>query len=121
MHQLKFILKLLFTAMVAFLLQIYLPWWSVAVAGLLIGFILSSSAGSSFVAGFLGVALYWGLLAFILDQGNEHILSGRMAALFGVPNGTFLILITATVGGLAGGFGALTGSYLRSWLLPTPA
>ena len=47
----KFIIKIVFTAIVAFLLQIYLPWWSVVIAGFAISFILSSGGLPSFIAG----------------------------------------------------------------------
>lgn len=118
MHKLKFILKMIFTGAVAFLLQIYLPWWSIALAGFLISFILSSSGVSSFFSGFLGISVYWGVLAFFIDNANDHILSTRVAEIFSLPNSTVLILITAIVGGLIGGFGALTGSQLRNIILP---
>lgn len=118
MHNLKFILKVIFTGLIAFLLQFYLPWWSIAIAGLLISFILSSSGISSFFSGFLGISVYWGLLAFIVDNANNQLLSTKVAEIFSLPNSAILILITAFVGGLIGGFGALTGSQLRSLILP---
>lgn len=118
MQNLKFFLKIIFTGAVAFLLQLYLPWWSIAFAGFLISFILSSSVVSSFFAGFLGISIYWGALAFFIDNANNHILSTRVAEIFSLPNSAILILITAIVGGLIGGFGALTGSQLRNIILP---
>ncbi len=118
MQNLKFFLKIIFTGAVAFLLQLYLPWWSIAFAGFLISFILSSSVVLSFFSGFLGISIYWGALAFFIDNANNHILSTRVAEIFSLPNSAILILITAIVGGLIGGFGALTGSQLRNIILP---
>jgi len=117
-HLLKFVLKILFTAAVAFLLQFYLSWWSVGLAGFVISFILSSSGFSSFLSGFLGVGLYWGVYAWIIDNSNDHILSSRVAELFSLPDPVLLVLITAIIGGLVGGLGALVGSQLRSIVLP---
>ena len=53
-----------------------------------------------------------------IDNANNHILSTRVAEIFSLPNSAILILITAIVGGLIGGFGALTGSQLRNIILP---
>lgn len=119
MLRIKFILKIAFTAAVAFLMQLYLPWWSVAMAGFLIGFILSSSKSSSFVAGFLGISIYWGMLALSIDNANDHILSTRVAELFYLPGPSALILVTALIGGIVGGLGALAGSQLREFFLPS--
>ncbi len=114
----KFIIKIVFTAVVAFLLQIYLPWWSVVIAGFAISFILSSGGMSSFFAGFLGVGLLWFTLALFIDNANDGILSNKVAQIFTLPNSFLLILITAIIGGLTAGFGALSGSYLRDLVLP---
>ena len=114
----KFIIKIVFTAVVAFLLQIYLPWWSVVIAGFAISFILSSGGLPSFFAGFLGVGLLWFALALFIDNANDGILSNKVAQIFTLPNSFLLVLITAIIGGLSGGFGALTGSYFRKLVLP---
>ena len=114
----KFIFKIVFTAVVAFLLQIYLPWWSVVIAGFAISFILSSGGMSSFFAGFLGVGLLWFTLALFIDNTNDGILSNKVAQIFTLPNSFLLILITSIIGGLAAGLGALTGSYFRDLVLP---
>jgi hypothetical protein len=50
----------------------------------------------------------------------ETILSDRVAAIFSLPNSILLIVVTAIVGGLAGGFGGLSGSLFRNWIMPQP-
>ena len=92
----------------------YLPWWSVVIAGFLISLILSSKGLSSFFAGFLGVGLLWLFLAWRIDSVTGSILTEGVAAIFSLPNSLLLILVTSIVGGIAGGFGALAGSHLRS-------
>ena len=110
----KFLLKIIFTAASAYLMQFYLPWWSIVVAGFLISLILSSKGVSSFFSGFLGIGLLWFFLAWRIDLANTSILTDKVAAIFSLPNSLLLILITSIIGGLAGGFGALAGSHLRS-------
>ena len=118
MNSLKFLLKIGFTALLAYFLQTLLPWWSVVVAGFLISFIISSKGLSSFVSAFIGIGILWMTMAFMIDSGNDSILSTRVAALFSLPEGWYMIWITAVIGGIAGGFGALTGSHLRSLIMP---
>ena len=56
--------------------------------------------------GFVGVFLLWGIAAFQIDLGNESILSSRIGEIFGAN----MIVVTALIGGLLGGMGALTGT-----------
>lgn len=118
MNSLKVLLKIGFTAVLAFLFQTMFPWWSVVIASFLISLIISTKGFSSFVAGFLGIAMLWFFMATIVDIKTGSILSERVAAIFTLPNTWSLIIVTAIIGGLAGGFGALTGNSLRSWIMP---
>lgn len=119
MNSFKILLKIGFTVVLAFLLQTILPWWSVVIASFLISLIISTKGKSSFISGFLGIALLWLMLAIITDLRTNSILTERVAGIFSLPNSWSLIFVTAFIGGIAGGFGALTGSTLRSWILPT--
>ena len=119
MNSFKMVLKIGFTAVLAFLLQTMFPWWSVVIASFLISVIISTKGLSSFVSGFLGIAILWFLMATITDIQTNSILTTRVAQIFSLPNNFLLIIITTVVGGIAGGFGALTGSNLRSWIMPT--
>lgn len=119
MNKMKFIIKIGFTALVAYLLQWYLPWWSVVIAGFVISVILSSNGVSSFFAAFLGVGLYWFIMAGMIDIGNNSLLADRVARIFFINNSILLVLITAAIGGISGGFGALAGSHLRGIFTPS--
>ena len=118
MNSLKVLLKIGFTLILAFLFQTVFPWWSIVVASFLISLIISTKGLSSFIAGFLGIAILWFFSATIIDIKTGSILTERIAAIFSLPNTWLLILITTLIGGLVGGFGALTGSYLRNLIMP---
>lgn len=109
----KLLIKLVFTAIIAYLLQWYLPWWSVVIAGFLVSLILSSNGLTSFISGFLGVGIYWFILAYMIDSTTNSILTERVSAIFFLPNSFLMILLTAAIGGLVGGLGALTGGHMR--------
>ena len=119
MTSFKVLLKIGFTFILAYLLQSVFPWWSVVIASFLINLIISSKAMSSFASGFFGIALLWFILAAYTDITTDSILTNRVAEILFLPNNWSLILVTALVGGVVGGFGGLTGSYLRSWIMPT--
>jgi len=108
----KFLLSILLIAVLAGIAEWFAPWWSLAIAAALIGFLMRLRPGKAFLAGFLGVGLLW--LGFVLwrDIPNEHILSERLAKLFKLPNHTLFILVTAVLGGLIGGLSAWAGAQL---------
>ena len=118
MNTFKVLIKITLIAALAYLLQNLFAWWAIVVASLLINFIIYSKGASSFVSGFLGIGLLWFFTALIVDLSTDSILTQRVAQIFSLPSTGLLILATAIIGGLAGGFGGLTGSYLRIWIMP---
>ncbi len=110
----KFITSILLTSLLSFVAGIYLPWWSVAIAAFISCVLIQTAPWKSFLAGFFGVFLVWGILASIIDSNNNHILSQKIAQIFPLGGSyILLILVTALVGALVGGFAGLTGSYVR--------
>jgi hypothetical protein len=113
----KFTLTLLFHALVAFAFGLYLPWWSIALAGFIVGLLIPQSSAFAWLSGFSGIFLLWGLLAAWIDYRNLHILSSRLAVLFPLGgNGWALVLLTAVLGGIVGGTASMSGSLLRKWI-----
>jgi hypothetical protein len=114
----RFLLATLLIAVISFLAGLYLPWWSIAIVAFLVAFLIPQGIGPSFFSGFLGIFLLWGLLALWIDIKNESILSHKIAQLFPLGGSSvLLILITAFIGALVGGFAAMSGASLkpRKW------
>lgn len=110
----KFSVALLLTALLAFVGGLWLPWWSIAIAAFIIAVLVHQKAGKAFLAGFTGVFLLWALLALMKDMPNESLLSKKIAEILPFGGSTaLLIIVTAFVGALVAGFGAMSGSYLR--------
>jgi hypothetical protein len=105
----KFLLQILATMAGCFVVQYFLPWWTMAVIALVIGYYFHNSGFVSFAAGFLGAGFLWVGMAYYLDAATQSILTDKVNKLF--PLNVF-ILVTA-VGGLVGGFAALTGTWIR--------
>ena len=110
----KFVLTTLLTFFLSFIAGLYLPWWSIAIVAFLAALLIQPKIGIGFVAGFSGIFLMWALLSFWIDTNNESILSRKIALLFPLGGSSLLlILVTALVGGLVGGFAAMAGSSIR--------
>lgn len=114
----KFILGLIIVGVLAYFSPMILPWWAIAPLAGFVGFVLGAKWWQSLLYGLISVGLVWGVYTFLINQSNEGILSDRMANLFNIDGGTLLVVITAALGAILAGVGALSGSLLRDGLLP---
>lgn len=113
----KNLIYLLIYIIACYILQLAGIWWLPAIAALGLGYLLKDqSAITAFAIGFLGLFLLWAGWSLYSDNINDAILSTKIGVLFNGLNSTSLIAITALVGGLLGGLGALTGKYVREAL-----
>ena len=109
----KFALKVISIAFISFFLQQLLPWWVIAFSACLVAASFKSSGLSDFMAGFLGVGLLWLTMAWWIDLETDSILTQKIATLLNVGKAYVVILVTGLIGGIVGGFGALSGHFLR--------
>ena len=110
----RYIVSILLTALLSFVLGLYLPWWTVAIAAFAVSLLIPQKPVMSFLAGFLGVFLLWEILAWWIDTKNNHILSQKIATVLPLGGSTLLLIfITSLVGSLVAGFAALTACYTR--------
>ena len=110
----RFLLAVLLIALLSFVAGLFLPWWSIALIALIVAALIPQSISRSFLAGFTAIFLLWFLLSFWIDIKNDSILSHKIAQLFPLGGSSFLLmLITALVGALVGGFAAMCGASLR--------
>lgn len=94
------------------MLQMVIPWWSIAIAAAVVGLFSRLKPGWAFVSGLLGVGLVWLVAAWLLDNDNNGLLSAKVAQILPVGSAVALLAVTVAVGALVGGFAALTGSTL---------
>jgi hypothetical protein len=110
----RFILSILLIAAFSFLAGLVLPWWSIAFVAFIVALCLPQSTALGFLSGFLGIFLLWFILAFWIDIKNESLLSHKIAQLFPLGGSSIaIILVSALIGGLVGGFAAMSGNSLR--------
>lgn len=110
----KFFISLILIAILSFAVCLYLPWWSVAIVGFVVAAALNLSWGKAFLSGFIAIFILWGAISFILSSNNENILAHKVSVLILTMDSPYLlILVTALIGALVAGLGALTGSFVR--------
>ena len=90
-----------------------MPWWMPAVLCFVVALNFKLTSGKAFLAGFVAVFLLWLSVALFKDYQNEHILSERMATLFKLNNRYLFLSVAALLGGIVGGFAALSAALLR--------
>lgn len=104
-----FIIQVTIIALLGYLLELFFPWWSIAIAAALGGTFLKSTA--NFWAGFLAIGILWLLAAFLIDFTSPSGLAEKVAPIFKL-NKLMLIIVTSFIGALVGGLACLTGSLL---------
>ncbi len=110
----KFIASVLLTALLSFVICLYIDWWAIAIAAFTVALLIHQQPVRSFLTGFTALFLLWGGLSWWIDMKNQHVLAAKMAILLPFGGSIFLmILVTALLGALVAGFAALAGSYAR--------
>ncbi len=113
----KFTTAILLTALLSYAAGLFqfLPWFSFVVCALIVAVSVHQKAFKAFLSGFIALLLLWGSIAFKIDSDNQHLLATKVASVLPLGGNPYtLIAVTAFVGGLLAGLGALTGSYLRT-------
>lgn len=111
----KFPVSILLIALLSFVSCLYLPWWTIALTAFLVTALIHQPSWKSFLSGFIALFLLWMGLAWYISSSNEHLLARKVSVLIVQTDNTFLlILLTALIGAITAGFGALAGSYLNS-------
>ena len=110
----KFLFKVVLIAVVAHFISGMLPWWYIAVAAFVFGFLLPNRNFLDFLSGFLAIGGLWFVKAYLIDMGTDSILTEKISGLLSLNNSFLLIVATALIGGFVGGFSSLTGALFRS-------
>ena len=107
----KFIAQVVLVLLISLLLQLFLPWWTMAIGAFAIALLFRRSGFTSFLAGLLGAGLLWYLAAYMTTVGSSA-LAERIAAILPTKSVSMLLLVTAVIGGLVGGFASMTGGLI---------
>ena len=110
----KFIAQLILIVLFTYLGQFFLPWWGLFITAGIAGAIMPTKGFPTFLAGFIAIAGLWFLQIYLIDVANESLLSNKVAAIFTLSSPLQLMLVSSLIGGICGGFAALTGKLFAS-------
>ena len=99
----------------AFIMGYFFEWWTVEIAAFIGGAIFGKASGETFAKGATAVTTLWLLMVWYHHFSTQGILSNKIAQILPV-GGNVGVLIAATVliGGLVGGWGAMSGFLVRN-------
>ena len=110
----KNILNFILTIVLAYLLALVLPWWSVMVASFVTALLIPLKRFSVFFTPFFAILLFWFCYSFILSSANDFLLAKKIAALLPLGGNPYLLmLVSGIVGGLAAGISAILGKQIQ--------
>ena len=113
----KFFISAILTALLAFAFGIYFPWWSIVIAAFIVFALIPVKPGWAFLSAFLALFLLWGGMAWVISVNNEHVLGHRISqVILKKDDPLMLVLSTALIGGVVGGFAGLSGRLFRLML-----
>ncbi len=110
----KFIFKMILTAALCYVVELFLPWWTVAIVSFGVNVAFPTKGANAFLSGFLGVGLLWLGMAWLIDAQSGGLLTERVAGIFTFENPIWMIALTGGVGGLVGGLAGLSGALFRN-------
>lgn len=113
----KFLFQVILTALLSYVVEQFLPWWTIGGCAGLVAMGFSLNKRTAFGGGFAAISLLWTLAAISIDVQTSAVLSTKLAPLLGFQRTSLLILLTGLVGGIVGGLGALSGHQLRVYML----
>lgn len=112
----KTIINIILIAGFCYLAHLYIPfWWFFAVIAFMVSFAFGQNGVSSFLSGFIAIFLLWLALTLSSSLTNDFLLVEKMSNLIGAPHASLLILGTALIGAVVGGFSSLAGFFFKTF------
>ena len=103
-------------AVFSFLLQLFLPWWSMTIAAFVISFLLGKKLWTVFFSAFLACGIVWLLMAVYIHFTKGDIMTSRIAELLSLSSSVMLYVGAFLTAGIVGGIAALAGFFLKEIL-----
>ena len=106
------------TIILAIVLALFLPWWSVMLAALVTGFLIPLKKTAVFFTPFLAIILFWTSYCFMLSSANDFTLAQRISILIPLGGNPYILMLMAgLLGGLAAGIAGIFAKQLRTVIM----
>jgi len=111
----KNIINFIATILIAYVLSLFMGWYSVMIASALTALLVPLKRMAVFFVPFFAIFLFWIIYSYALGSDNDFILGKRIADLLSLKGNVYLLLIiTGLVGGIASGVAAIFGKQLSA-------
>lgn len=100
-------------AVLSFLLQFFLPWWTLAIVAFGCAFFLGKKSVPSFLSGFFGCGIVWLLMSLFIHFTKGDVMTNRIVELISLPDSWIIYFITFLVAAIVGGLASISGFYLK--------
>jgi hypothetical protein len=110
----KFLLFTLLSALLVVFLNIVSPYWVVMIALIVLAGLIRPSVWGGFFGGGLGMGLVWLGQTVYISAVTSSTLPDKMGAIMGLGSGLNLMVLTAVLGFILGGFSGLLGVLFRN-------
>ena len=101
-------MNVIFICILSLFILPQLPWWAVYVMGSAIG-LVSKSCIKSLGNGFLCGSIPWTVASLYGYYNGAELLMTRVSGMLGFEGWIYALLVSLTIGGVAGSLGAVTG------------
>ena len=109
----KNISNFILTIILAALLSMVLPWWSIMVAALITAVLIPLKRAAVFITPFLAILFYWSVYTYFLSSANDFTLAKKISVLLQLGGNPYLlIVVTGVIGGVAAGIAGVFGKQL---------
>ena len=107
-------LLFLLIAILSFLSQLFLPWWSLAIVSFGCSYFLGKKSVQTFFTGFFACGIVWLVMAIFIHFSKGNLMTNRIAELLSLPSSSILYVASFLIAGIVGGLAAVSGFYLKS-------
>lgn len=111
----------LFILVVGNISHLFGPWWAVVVVAAVAILLFPMGPARALAVGTAAGSMLWWFNALWMNSSNTGMLAGKIGQVFQGVQALQLLAVTALLGGLLSGLGALIGAYGRTLLAPRDA
>jgi hypothetical protein len=97
----------------AFLLQMIMPWWVVIVISFVTCAVLSKTAKIALWSPFFAILLLWTVVALLKSVPNNHLMVSRVAEMLSLSSWWLVLVITALLGAFVAAVSGFCGYHFR--------
>lgn len=97
-----------------YIIQLFLPWWVIAVICFVVCYLSKVSKFVAFINSLLAIFVLWYFKAWMADGNFDEPMSFLLGNVLGGISSSAVLFLTAIIGGLVAGLSGLLGSWSRS-------